>query len=461
METEPDGNFVKMKEYIISLENALHEKESEIDSINKKLYLIENEKISLITNINSKEKEVNQISNELTNYKTQLEISKRKQEELTKQNEELNTKMIELTQKNKTLEENIKLFDNSTEKDYMIQIAKLSNKVDELEISKSKLTFDKITLNNKINELISQNETEMKLFTFYKNNEIEQYKKTIASLNEMINDMNKKKSESIVVDTKKSNSQLLLEQISQLEDEISKLNEENFNLLKQNQGLKSESDEKNIQITHLENLIASMQKEVDASINEYKMRLEQAEKTSEENFYQSKETQSQIEELILERDELMRKNEELKKEYLQFNSTIKEANQTFSEKYQKFQNTINDYKAKISGYKERIKSLKLKINELYDEIDSLKKHNERVYEVLDTLDKSSIINPNYKSENNIFKTKETVYSSIGNSPMFRSTSFASHIVKDPLEAKQKKTLEEYKRVLTKVDMNLKQYSNLD
>ena len=102
----------------------------------------------------------------------------------------------------------------------------------------------------------------------------------------MINDMNKKKSESIVVDTKKSNSQLLLEQISQLEDEISKLNEENFNLLKQNQGLKSESDEKNIQITHLENLIASMQKEVDASINEYKMRLEQAEKTSEENFYQ-------------------------------------------------------------------------------------------------------------------------------------------------------------------------------
>ena len=166
METEPDGNFVKMKEYIISLETALHEKESEIDSINKKLYLIENEKISLITNIDSKEKEVNQISNELTNYKTQLEISKRKQEELTKQNEELNTKMIELTQKNKTLEENIKLFDNSTEKDYMIQIAKLSNKVDELEISKSKLTFDKITLNNKINELISQNETEMKLFTF-------------------------------------------------------------------------------------------------------------------------------------------------------------------------------------------------------------------------------------------------------------------------------------------------------
>ena len=40
--------------------------------------------------------------------------------------------------------------------------------------------------------------------------------------------------------------------------------------------------------------------------------------------------------------------------------------------------------------------------------------------------------------------------------MFRSTSFASHIVKDPLEAKQKKTLEEYKRVLTKVDMNLKE-----
>ena len=53
METEPDGNFVKMKEYIISLENALHEKESEIDSINKKLYLIENEKISLITNMQS------------------------------------------------------------------------------------------------------------------------------------------------------------------------------------------------------------------------------------------------------------------------------------------------------------------------------------------------------------------------------------------------------------------------
>ena len=155
-------------------------------------------------------------------------------------------------------------------------------------------------------------------------------------------------------------------------------------------------------------------------------------------------------------------NEELKKEYLQFNSTIKEANQTFSEKYQKFQNTINEYKTKIYGYKERIKSLKLKINELYDEIDSLKKHNERVYEVLDTLDKSSVINPNYKSENNIFKAKETVYSSISNSPMFRSTaSFASHIVRDPLEAKQKKTLEDYKRVLSKVDMNLKQYSNLE
>ena len=61
---------------------------------------------------------------------------------------------------------------NNNLKEYIMQIAKLSNKLDELEISKAKLEFDKNNLVHQINDLKTQNETEMKLFSFYKSNTI-------------------------------------------------------------------------------------------------------------------------------------------------------------------------------------------------------------------------------------------------------------------------------------------------
>ena len=305
-----------------------------------------------------------------------------------------------------------------------------------------------------------------------------------------------------VDDTEKAE---LLKRIAELEKEMigggeakpvvdegkSKINEENFSLQKENQNLKSDNDEKEIQLTHKDTVIASLQKEIDASIEEYKAKLNEAQLTSDENFYQSKETQSQLEQLILERDELIRKNEELKKEYEQFNNSINEASAAFSEKCEKFEKAVNEYKAKNKEYKTKIKNLKSKINELYKEIDSLKKENQDAYDIIESNHlkiktdnemiypnniPSSIVNPNIdfrrgsglQSYNNsyvntandihsIYK-KENVYSSLSSSP---SPSYTGSylVMKDPLEDSQKKSIDEFRKVLTKVDLNLQQIMN--
>ena len=374
-------------------------------------------------------------------------------------------------------------------KEYIMQIAKLSNKLDELEISKAKLEFDKNNLVHQINDLKTQNETEMKLFSFYKSNEISQYQKTISSLQSTINELNNVNIPTIEItstQTNLSNSNLLLDQISSLENQITKLNEDNFTLLKQNQSLKSEIEEKNIKLNHKENIITSLQKELNNSIEEFKFKLNEAQVNSEENFNQNKETQSQLEQLILERDELIRKNEELKKEYLQFNKSINEASQAFAEKCEKFQSAIGEYKTKIKNYKEKIHNLKAKVNELIEEINRLKQDNKTVCEVLENIDNTAL--NNYKSDNNLLNNKNDIrrksgthsyaYSPSGNneihsiykkddiySPLITNISgkpkpmlSTSYFMRDPLEENQKKALEDYKRVLTKVDFNLKQFT---
>lgn len=486
-----DANFEKMKMYIISLENTLHEKEGEIDSLNKSVFNLKKEKVSLMTNMDKKDNVMQEMSTVITNLTTKQNILDNKIKDINKQNEDLNYKIIELSQKNKSLNENAKFFEmnNNNLKEYIMQIAKLSNKLDELEISKAKLEFDKNNLVHQINDLKTQNETEMKLFSFYKSNEISQYQKTISSLQSTINELNNVNLPTIEItstQTHISNSNLLLDQISSLENQITKLNEDNFTLLKQNQSLKSEIEEKNIKLNHKENIITSLQKELNNSIEEFKYKLNEAQVNSEENFNQNKETQSQLEQLILERDELIRKNEELKKEYLQFNKSINEASQAFAEKCEKFQSAIGEYKTKIKNYKEKIHNLKAKVNELIEEINRLKQDNKTVCEVLENIDNTAL--NNYKSDNNLLNNKNDIrrksgthsyaYSPSGNneihsiykkddiySPLITNISgkpkpmlSTSYFMRDPLEENQKKALEDYKKVLTKVDFNLKQFT---
>ena len=489
-----EGNFDKMKEYIISLETSIKGRDAEIANLNQTVISLKKEKISLLTTVEQKDATIQEMSSMISSMTSKQNLSDSKYKELSKQNETLNHSIIELTQKNKTLTENAKFYENSNNnlRDYIMQIAKLSNKLDELEISKAKSEFDKSNLIHTINDLKSNNETEMKLLTYYKNNEIAQYQKTIASLQSTINELNNVNVISYEEgQNTNTHSNILLEQIAQLENQLSKINEENFSLQKENQNLKSDNDEKEIQLTHKDTVIASLQKEIDASIEEYKAKLNEAQLTSDENFYQSKETQSQLEQLILERDELIRKNEELKKEYEQFNNSINEASAAFSEKCEKFEKAVNEYKAKNKEYKTKIKNLKSKINELYKEIDSLKKENQDAYSIIESNHlkiktdnemihpnniPSSIVNPNIdfrrgsglQSYNNsyvntandihsIYK-KENVYSSLSSSP---SPSYTGSylVMKDPLEDSQKKSIDEFRKVLTKVDLSLQQIMN--
>ena len=266
----PEDNFSEMKLYIQNVESKSNTLQKENENLQKAISILEKEKSNLANNLEQKDISLSELSQILENYKRKENNYENKIKELEKVNQELNYNIIQLNQKNKSLNSSLETFLKSpnlnNEKNNNTQILQLNEKLDETEITKQKIEFENKMLKNKINDIQNQYENEIKLITNLKNGEILQLQKTISSLNNNLNSNLRKNSYEISKNNNYNNngnySQILIDQVSSLENKIRVLNEENFNLKKENKLLLSQIMDLNISNEHKDKYIEELQKKI-------------------------------------------------------------------------------------------------------------------------------------------------------------------------------------------------------
>ena len=301
--------------------------------------------------------------------------------------QELNYKNIELTQKIESLESinkiNQKIQSSEPEtmqKDYFVELNQLYNKINEMEIKNSKLSFDNKNLENKIEWLKKDKKSDIEILELLHKKKIENLEKNIANLNNTINEL--------LNENKKQPKEINFEQIqnevyqnfAQLEQKIRKYDEENFMLKKENQKLKNENEELKIIINGKDNIIDKLQSNISKLENDFKLKLSelnsnfksQINNKIENNMIDENNNNENIENLLNDQKRLMEENEILKTNYEQMTVGINEANELFINKQKEYENIINYQNEKLKEYKFKISLLKIKINELHSEIESLK-----------------------------------------------------------------------------------------
>ena len=90
--------FSEMKNYIFSLEKNLKDQEIDINNLKSTIMNLEQDKISLIQELDKKDSIINEISNSLENFKNQCKQNQNKINELESENRTLNYSNIKLTQ---------------------------------------------------------------------------------------------------------------------------------------------------------------------------------------------------------------------------------------------------------------------------------------------------------------------------------------------------------------------------
>jgi chromosome segregation ATPase len=172
----PEDNFSEMKLYIQNVESKSNTLQKENENLQKAISILEKEKSNLANNLEQKDISLSELSQIIENYKRKENNYENKIKELEEVNQKLNYNIIQLNQKNKSLNSSLETFLKSpnlnNEKNNNTQIIQLNEKLDETEIAKQKIEFENKMLKNKINDIQNQYENEIKLLTNLKNGEI-------------------------------------------------------------------------------------------------------------------------------------------------------------------------------------------------------------------------------------------------------------------------------------------------
>ena len=497
---------------INQLQKLLEEKNKEFDNINNennklKLLLIQEqkkiiEKDNMIYSLNSNKKS---LEDKINKYKINEENLQNKIKELNYQIIELNQNMISKENmnqfnnkiKNIIEDENHNKENNNNENNFAInekigvELTKLNNSIDELEIKNNKLVFENKTLNNKVSTLISD-----------KNNDINTYKSIyqtqINNLNKIISYLNSRISESfsdksmIKTNNKTNNliSNEIIEKFNILENKLNSYDKENSELRKDNQNLKNELDELKLVTKSKEKIIEKLQNDFGIMENEYRNNLPNnlnqmgIIKNDEIN---SAEYVQYINELTNKQNTLENENNNLRNGLKQMAKNINEANDIYFKRKAQYDNNIKIRDNKLREYKNKISILKMKINELHQEIRILKNNKVANYNQASFLSQNNndMNNNQLKNEqmnlishtpkikkkeipfelnlerkeklNEINENNKDIFGDIKISEVPRITETQQQNNSD-INPQDMKNIQEYKDLLNKVDEQLQKYN---
>ena len=490
---------------INQLQKLLEEKNKEFDNLNNennklKLLLIQEQKKMI-----EKDNLIHSLNNNKKNYEDKINKYKMNEENLKNKIKELNYKIIELNQ-NMISKENMNQFNNkikyiiesgknneeiNNDKNNIIinekievELTKLNNSIDELEIKNNKLEFENKTLNNKISTLTSDKNDEINIYKSI-------YQTQINNLNKIISYLDSRISESFSDNNRnktynKTNNLIsgdIIEKFNILESKLNSYDKENSELRKENQNIKIELDELKLVTKSKEKIIEKLQADFGMMENEYRNNLPNNLnqmgniKNDEIN---SVEYAQYINELTNKQNALEKENYNLKNGLKQMTKNINEANEIYFKRKTEYDNNIKNRDIKLREYKNKISILKMKINELHQEIRVLKnnqtsflsqKNNEinknpfqngnmKLISHTPKLKKKEIpfeLNLENKEKINEINDNKDIFGDIKISevPKITETQQQSNSIINPQDLKN---IQEYKELLNKVDEQLLKYN---
>ena len=487
---------------INQLQKLLEEKNKEFDNLNNennklKLLLIQEQK-----KIIEKDNIIHSLNSNKKSYEDKINRYKTNEENLKNKIKELNYKIIELNQ-NMISKENMNQFNNkikniiesgkNDENNIVIgekigvELTKLYNSIDELEIKNNKLEFENKTLNNKISTMNSDKNDEINTYKSIYQTQINNLNKIISYLDSRISEAFSDKNINRAYN--KTNNLIsgdIIEKFNILESKLNSYDKENSELRKENQNVKIELDELKLVTKSKEKIIEKLQADFGMMENEYRNNLPNNlnqmgnVKNDEIN---SAEYAQYINELTNKQNALEKENYNLKNGLKQMTKNINEANEIYFKKKAEYDNNIKNRDIKLREYKNKISILKMKINELHQEIRILKNSQITNYNQTSFLsqnnneiNKNQFQNDNMKLISNTpkLKKKEIPFElnlenkeklndnkdifgdiKISEVPKITETQQQSNSIINPQDLKN---IQEYKELLNKVDEQLLKYN---
>ncbi len=240
----------------------------------------------------------------------------------------------------------------------------------------------------------------------------------------------------------------------------------------ENNKLKNDINELKNKIKEFENililkdkLIKELQNKNKVLENEIKSKNEDMNLNLEENLNDVEETQNSVNQLLIEREDLIQQISELKNAQEQFNIGIKEANDLFNKKAKYFENILISYGRKIKEYENKLRLSNEEKNKLIDENNKLKREKNKLERKFQQ--KSPLLQPkkftltnnnsiNYINENDIQNQNTTFLKSSVRQINLNTNSIINNNFnnEDPYSDNQQKSLDEFKKMLNRVDENL-------
>jgi hypothetical protein len=355
---------------IKQLQDLLEQKNKEFDILNNennklKLLLIQEQK-KLI----DKENILHSINTQKKNLDEKMNKYKNESEEMQSKIKELNYKLIELNQ-NIISKENISQFNNKIKnvlenenqnenknniinENYEIEIKRLNNIIDELEIKNNKLIFDNKALNAKINTILNDKNSEINI---YKSIYISQINNLNKFINNLKNRISTLFSEKNIKKSFKPNNNLLkkeiMEKFNELENKLNLYDKENCNLRKENQNIKSELEESKLVGESKEKIIQKLKTDFELMENEYNNNLFTSKKIDDNLKINNINKSQYINDLISKQKKLTKENNDLKYGLKQMTKNINEANKLYFKKKAEYDKTLEIRDNKLTEYKKK------------------------------------------------------------------------------------------------------------
>ena len=364
---------------INQLQKLLEEKNKEFDNLNNennklKLLLIQEQK-----KIIEKDNLINSLNSNKKSYEDKINKYKINEENLKNKIKELNYKIIELNQ-NMISKENMNQFNNkikniiesennneeiNTNENNLIinekigvEITKLNNSIDELEIKNNKLVFENKTLNNKISTMISDKTDEINIYKSIYQTQINNLNKIISYLDSRISEAFSDKNTNKAYN--KVNNLIsgeIIEKFNILESKLNSYDKENSELRKENQNIKIELDELKLVTKSKEKIIEKLQADFGMMENEYRNNipnnLNQMGNIKNDEI-NSEEYAQYINELTNKQKALEKENYNLKNGLKQMTKNINEANDIYFKRKTQYDNNIKIRDNKLREYKNKI-----------------------------------------------------------------------------------------------------------